>query len=445
MKRNFGAQPYDLIGVGVGPFNLGLASLLQPIESLTSRFFEANDSFNWHAGLLLDDCTLQVPFLADLVTMVDPMSRFSYLNYLHQHGRLYQFYFYESFHVPRVDYNQYCRWVSEQMPNLLFSHRVTGVKKVGDLFQVSVQDTMNGVVTQHMARNIVLGVGTRPLIPASAQPSSVDCIHSADYLFSKEKLKQKGSITVVGGGQSAAEVFLDLLNGQHEHGYELNWLSRSNGFFPMEYSKLGLEHFSPDYIEHFHQLPEAQRNAIRDGQGHWYKGISLKTIKDIYDRLYMRSIENPARVVLQARSELEGMERTEDGFFRLLFRHLEQRQEFEVATEAVVLATGYQYIFPKCLDDLLPAIRTDSLGRPMIHRDYSMDTDDSIAGRIFVQNGEMHSHGIGAPDLGLGACRSAVIINGLLGREHYRVSNKNVFQSFGISERWRAKAADTTT
>ncbi len=29
--------------------------------------------------------------------------------------------------------------------------------------------------------------------------------------------------------------------------YRLDWLTRSEGFFPMEYSKLGLQHFTPEY------------------------------------------------------------------------------------------------------------------------------------------------------------------------------------------------------
>jgi siderophore synthetase component len=39
---------------------------------------------------------------------------------------------------------------------------------------------------------------------------------------------------------------------------------------------------------------------------------------------------------------------------------------------------------------------------------------------------------IGAPDLGLGAHRNAVIVNALTGRDVYAVRDRNVFQSFGV-------------
>ena len=53
--------------------------------------------------------------------------------------------------------------------------------------------------------------------------------------------------------------------------------------------------------------------------------------------------------------------------------------------------------------------------------------------RIFVQNGEIHTHGIGAPDLGLGAYRAATIANALIGSEAYLIRERNVFQRFGFA------------
>ncbi len=433
-------QIYDLIGVGAGPFNLGLAALLEPVKELKARFFEARDAFNWHEGLLIDDCHLQVPFMADLVTMADPTSPYSYLNYLHRQGRLLQFYFYEHFQIPRIEYNRYCRWVSEQLASLRFSTQVTAVEAHEHdgqrLYRVTVRDSRDGAESRHLARHVVLGVGTVPHWPAAAQGQhgQPDCVHSSDYLRVKETLQRRRRITVVGGGQSAAEVFLDLLRDQPRHGYALNWLARSTGFFPMEYSKLGLEHFSPDYIEHFHSLPAAKRKAILARQGHWYKGISFSTIGEIYDCLYQRSIDAPNQAMLQACSQLEHIRRDGHGL-RLEFQHMELHERFTVETDALVLATGYQYVFPACLEPLRAQLQFEADGQLAITRGYTVK--GQLPGHIFVQNGEMHTHGIAAPDLGLGGYRSAVIINQLLGREHYPAGTKTVFQNFGIAEPWR--------
>ena len=60
--------------------------------------------------------------------------------------------------------------------------------------------------------------------------------------------------------QSAAEVFYDLLQDIDTYGYQLNWMTRSARFYPLEYTKLTLEMTSPDYVDYFHELtPE---NAV---------------------------------------------------------------------------------------------------------------------------------------------------------------------------------------
>jgi hypothetical protein len=69
---------YDFAGIGVGPFNLGLAALSQPIEGLDGVFLERRESFDWHPGMMLEPAHLQVPFMADLVTLADPTSPYSF-------------------------------------------------------------------------------------------------------------------------------------------------------------------------------------------------------------------------------------------------------------------------------------------------------------------------------------------------------------------------------
>lgn len=66
---------YSVIGIGIGPFNLGLAALIEPVEELSALFFDQAEGFDWHPGLMLNNATLQVPFLGDLVTMADPANK----------------------------------------------------------------------------------------------------------------------------------------------------------------------------------------------------------------------------------------------------------------------------------------------------------------------------------------------------------------------------------
>ncbi|MGE3141580.1 MAG: SidA/IucD/PvdA family monooxygenase, partial [Thermoleophilia bacterium] len=103
---------HDVVGVGLGPFNLGLAALLDPVGDVDAVFLDARPEFSWHPGLMLPDAEVQVPFLADLVTLADPTSRHGVLQYLHEQGRLYRFYFLERMHLLRAEFDDYCRWVA---------------------------------------------------------------------------------------------------------------------------------------------------------------------------------------------------------------------------------------------------------------------------------------------------------------------------------------------
>src|SRR6478736_1247003 len=62
-------RTYDFVGIGLGPFNLGLACLTEPIAELDGVFLDSKPDFEWHAGMFLDGAHLQTPFMSDLVTL----------------------------------------------------------------------------------------------------------------------------------------------------------------------------------------------------------------------------------------------------------------------------------------------------------------------------------------------------------------------------------------
>ncbi|WP_051271256.1 lysine N(6)-hydroxylase/L-ornithine N(5)-oxygenase family protein [Shimazuella kribbensis] len=440
-EANSNSSILDLIGVGIGPFNLGLASMLTKVEQITSLFFDQNDRFEWHPGLLMNGTTLQVPFFADLVTMADPTSPYSYLNYLKTQNRLYHFYFLEQFHIPRVEYNHYCQWVSKQLPHCRFGQRVNQItwhqEGSQDYFSVQVEDVKNGSITIYKAKNIVIGVGSTPQLGPSFQSLDSDqFFHSASFLYHRNRCREAKSITVIGSGQSAAEVFYSLLQEQDQYNYRLDWFTRSEGFFPMEYSKLGLEHFSADYIDYFHSLPQEKRDNRLQKQDLLYKGISAGTISDIYNLLYERtSCNNEVPVCLLSQVEIQQIKKIshdEEKHFRLSCFHQEENKNFTHESELIICATGYKREIPKCITELKTLIRTDEKKRFVVQRDYRLALQIETECSIFVQNNELHSHGVGSPDLGLGSYRNATIINSISGKTIYPVSHKTVFQQFGI-------------
>ncbi|MFI1826488.1 lysine N(6)-hydroxylase/L-ornithine N(5)-oxygenase family protein [Streptomyces sp. NPDC020412] len=439
-------EPFDLVGVGIGPFNLSLAALADGVPGLRSAFLERRPAFRWHHGMLIDGASLQVPFLADLVSLVEPTSPWSFLNFIKERQRLFPFYFAERFHIDRSEYDAYCRWVSEELASCRFGRRVDTVRWDADLdcFAVDVTrldaDDRDLGTERLYARNVVLGVGTvphlpDPLRPLAGQPGA-PVVHSADYLSHRERLIAADHVTVVGAGQSGAEVLLDLLRARPAGREGLAWLARTRAFAPMEYSKLGLEHFTPDYTRYFHGLSEPQRDALLPDQWQLYKAASGDTLAAIHDELYRRTHEGGwPDVTLTPGVAVTGARRT-DGRVELSLAHAQQDVRAELATDAVVAATGYtERPVDGLLGPLLPHLVTDAAGRPRVDADHRLVMDGEVGGGVFVQNAERHTHGVGAPDLGLAAWRSAVVLTALTGRSLFSLPQRTAFTTFGLPDR----------
>ena len=432
---------HDLLGVGLGPFNLGLAALIDGSDAveLDAVFLEQDRRFAWHEGMLVEGTTLEVPFLADLVTLADPTSPHSYLSYLRERDRLYEFYFYETFQIPRREYDDYCRWVAERIGAARFGRRVVDVRPTDDRpaanFRVEAVDPESGERYAYLARDLVVGVGSRPYVPEGFRGyPDAEVFHTARYLDARGSAlgSDPDGITVVGSGQSAAEVFLDLLERQEGGGYRLDWLTRSDGFFPMEYSKLGLQHFTPDYTRYFYDLPQAVRDELLPEQDLLYKGIDPDTSDRIYERLYERSIgDRDPDVGMLATTEVRDIERTAGGRYRLDCEQHQEGTRFVHGSDVVVLGTGYHRPTPAFLSTLEPHVERDERGRLAVGERYALETD--LSGEVFVQNAEMHTHGVGAPDLGLGTYRNSAILDRLLESSPYPVDEDTVYQDFAAA------------
>jgi lysine N6-hydroxylase len=434
---------YDLLGIGLGPFNLALAALAEPIPGLRALFLDEKPRFSWHPGMMVAGATLQVPFLADLVTLVDPANRHSYLAHLRDTGRLFEFYFAERFHVPRAEYEHYCRAVAQQLATCRFGFRVESVRQATlpngrDGFAVGFTgggDGEGGAVRSVLAENVVLGIGTEPVIPdaliALRREAEQLVSHSAHYLDRADLIHAAEDVTVLGSGQSGAEIVLDLLRTWHRPGRRLRWLTRSTAFEPMEYSKLGLEHFTPDYTDYFYGLSADKRAELLSGQGRLYKAVSAETLAAIREELDARSFRHGISrtgITLLPGVEAVGGTRTGDAL-TLALRHRSSGEAVTVRTERLVLATGYAPRRPDCLKPVDALIERDEQDRFVIERDHRVRMSGTRAG-LYVQNAELHTHGIGTPDLGLGAYRAAEILNAVTGRPVYPLPSRTAHIAF---------------
>ncbi len=236
---------------------------------------------------------------------------------------------------------------------------------------------------------------------------------------------------MVGSGQSAAEVFYDLLQEIDSKDLKINWITDAERFYPMENSKLTFELTSPDYLQHFYGLPAHKKEEVLERQYMLYKGINQELIDAIYDTLYLKQVHDgkaPA-VNIQANCHVAQIQGSKKDGFDLALYHTELEEEFTLHSHIVILCTGYKYEVPGFLDDISNRICKDEKGRLAAAKNFAVDRNGN---EIFVSNAAIYSHGFLTPDLGMGPYRNATILNSILGTTHYRLDKRIAFQEFGI-------------
>jgi lysine N6-hydroxylase len=432
---------YDLLGIGLGPFNLGLAALARGIPKLKTCFIDQQPGFNWHPGLLLPGARLQVPFYADLVTLVQPTSRFSWFSFLQAKQRLFRFGVQDNPFPLRREYNEYGQWVAGQLRHLHWGKRCEDISysEILKAYGVQVLDVKTGSRETFHAKHLVIGIGSEPYWPTCVETfkhgQAPAIFHASDYLTGKPRLAAAKHITIIGSGQSAAEIFQDCLN----HPTPLSWITRSPRFFPMETSPAAFELAGPDYREHFYHLPPAMKAFVLAGQDALYKGINTSLLSSIYAQLYERSLTDPSDdVALMPNCELIDTRLNQIPAtphktgtlapyqITCCFRHRETGTTFEHQTDALILATGYKEKPPTFLENIKQRINCLPSGKFDLSHHYSVTADNAI----FIQNADLHSHGFASADLSFGPYRNAVILNQILGYDHYRLEQATTFQQF---------------
>lgn len=427
-------QIYDFVAIGLGPFNLSLACLTEPIKKLNGLFVEQKDKFDWHPGLMLPGTHLQTPFLSDLVTLASPTNPYSFLNYIKEQGRIYSFYIRENFFLQRKEYNQYCQWASKKLNNIVFNTKVVSVDydNYKKHYLITCKNRTDNTSHTIRSKKIIIGTGPSPYIPETCVNVQNNIIHASNYLRHKQSIQQQKKITLVGSGQSAAEVYYDLLQEIDNYHYDLTWITRSARFSPLDYSKLTLEMTSPEYIDYFYSLPAQKKEPLLKQQQYLYKGINFNLINAIYDLMYEKKLNEEVKINLFTNSELKNVSYQEkNNNLKLTFFHKEQEKTYQQHTNSLILATGYQYSIPDFLKNIKDRIQWDKNKIFNVNRNYSIDVNKK---EIFIQNGELHTHGFTAADLGMACYRNSYIINELVGEEVYLLEKKIAFQQFNAPE-----------
>ncbi|OLF19030.1 lysine N(6)-hydroxylase/L-ornithine N(5)-oxygenase family protein [Actinophytocola xanthii] len=425
------ARPvHDVLGVGFGPSNLALAIAIaehnagdredeQRTEPVSALFLERQPRFGWHRGMLIDDATMQVSFLKDLVTMRNPTSEFSFLSYLHSADRLVDFINQKSLFPLRIEFHDYLEWAAARLDEVVrYGREVIAVEPVTEDGVVVCFDVIarhGADTTTYRARNVVFGLGLEPHLPEGVRLTE-RVWHNRDLLTRVERLDTSPRrVAVVGAGQSAAEV-TKFLHDRFPEAEVCGVFSRY-GYSPSDDSPFANRVFDPEAVDHFYLAADPVKEMILGYHGNTnYSVVDIDLIEELYRRTYQEKVLGRPRLRLFNVSRV--VETVEDGEnVRTTVESLATGEKTVLDCDVVVYATGYRPVDPlRLLGDLAALCHRDERGRPVVARDYRVDTDEALRGGVYLQGSTEHSHGISSSLLSTTAVRVDQILRSITAR-----------------------------
>ncbi|MBB6171886.1 L-ornithine N5-oxygenase [Nocardiopsis mwathae] len=398
-------------------------------DALTSLFLERQPRFGWHRGMLIDDATMQVSFLKDLVTLRNPTSEFSFLNYLHSADRLVDFINHKNLFPLRVEFHDYLEWAAAKLSHLVsYSHDVRTVRPVtvdGVVEYFDVVAVPAGAAspepaeTVYRARNVVFGTGLRPSLPEGVTVSE-RVWHNRDLVPNVDRLAADGAedpkrFVVVGAGQSAAEATA-YLHRRFPSAEVYSVFSRY-GYSPADDSPFANRIFDPDAVDDFYRAPAETKQRMMEYHGNTnYSVVDIELIDDLYRRSYQEKVLGRQRLHMLNLTRVTGITETADGVRATTESTSTGRTEV-LDADIAVFATGYRPASPiGLLGELARECLRDAEGRLRVDRDYRVATTRAVGGGLYLQGGTEHTHGITSSLLSNVSVRSAEILRSVTAR-----------------------------
>ena len=418
---------HDVVGIGFGPSNLALAVALDdhnrrcPRDArLRSVFLERQPRFGWHRGMLIDDATMQVSFLKDLVTLRDPGSDFSFLSYLREQDRLVDFINHKTLYPLRAEFHDYFEWAAARVDEQVsYDSEVVAVRPVeqdGEVtcFDVLARASGDDRLTSYRTRNVVVATGLEPRLPEDAVPSD-RVWHNLELMHRIDALAASGArrVLVVGAGQSGAEVVAHLHSRLPDA--QVHAVFARYGYAPADDSPFANRIFDPAAVDHYFQASQDVRRMLFDYHRNTnYSVVDMDLIEDLYRREYRERVHGTHRLRIHNASRVTSTRETDDAV-HVTVEFLPSGASETLVCDAVVYATGYRSGDPFRLLGRAAALceRTDA-GLADLTRDYRVRTADNVTAGIYLQGGTEHVHGITSTLLSNTAIRAGEILNSVV-------------------------------
>jgi L-ornithine N5-oxygenase len=366
--------------------------------------------------MLLPWTQSQVSFLKDLVTLRNPLSRFSFVNYLHSMGRLDDFVNMASFLPFRLEISDYLQWVAKSLALV----RVEYSMDCAALEPVRADDT--GVTTGWLARmadgstitarNLVVGAGRDAHVPAAfAGLPRERVIHSTEYSRRMADIDPQSPyrVVVVGAAESAAEMLWETY--QRYPRAQCTMIIRSIGLDYYQTSKFTNELYFPSYTDRFYAAPEQTREQVLEAMRRTnYAAVTPDMLDILFKQIYLEKLTGEQRLSMVTMVDVETAEMEDDEIVLTLNNRMRGGRD-ELRCDLVLLGTGFEPRMPSLVRDLADSC---GIGDVRVSRNYRMITPPDITAGCYLQGTNEATHGMSDSLISVLAVRAGEIANDLL-------------------------------
>jgi L-ornithine N5-monooxygenase len=409
----------ELLAIGAGPSNLALAVAIEELAPVDFArrclVIEQHEDIVWQRGMLLPWAQSQVSFLKDLVTMRNPRSRFSFINYLHETQRLHDFINMSSFLPFRLEISSYLQWVARslELVQVQYGRRCARVDTVrsaaGQVTGWLVELSDGSAIT---ARNLVVGMGRDPHIPEVFRALGKEkVIHSTEYADRVGELDHAAPlrVAVVGAAQSAAEMLWETY--QRMPASQSSMIMRGIGLGYYQTSQFTNELYYPSYTDTFFQAPaQARQRVLREMRRTNYAGVTPELLNTIYRQMYLERLTGQQRLRMITSVDITGAEQEGDEVVLTLTEQMTGRRA-ELRCDVVLLGTGFEPGMTRLARTIADLAGVAEFA---VSRAYRALLPPMVTAGCYLQGTNEESHGIADSLISVLAIRAGEIVQDIL-------------------------------
>jgi L-ornithine N5-oxygenase len=399
------------VGIGFGPANISIAIAHKEIfkNKYNIKFLEAAKDSSWQPNMLLDGSDIQNNPLRDLVTPRNPKSNYTFVNYLHENDRFFEYLNLGIKYPLRKEYSKYIEWVAKHFSEYVsYNNQVKSIKIGKDNTSKTSLCTIETKLGQKIkSKGIILAAGRTPYIPKVFNNIKSRKIQHSKYYLSAIKKFQKNSmepsrIAVVGGSQSSVEIILDLANkfpNAEIHNFVRKYSIRLKDTSPFSY-----EVYYPSFVDYFRKCTKKSQQEIRDELVYTnYSSVDSDILNQLYLKIYEKRLDNKGKIFVINKSSITNVENNADKTINITYLDKHHNTSLNKSFDFVILATGFkdigtlenQELYPDLLKDIAPFYNCDTDGVLQVNDDYSLIPKQGNFPLVYLNGLCETSHGLG--------------------------------------------------